>query len=165
MSKCLTMSSSGKAVLLVQVPGLYWACRLSPWSLQTHGQWPAQGGTVVTTRGSYPTSPGACTCTFDINIRCMCMSGWTLIMIQIYKNPLYAFVLINTRWHSEIWQLLYPDSYPGQISQHDPDNLDIMYTDFWWIISLLFGCQGNVNTNVCDHCGGAAPVWTDGPHF
>ena len=100
-----------------------------------------------------------------IYISCMIMSGWTLIMIQIYKNPLYAFVLINTRWHSEIWQLLYPDSYPGQISQHDPDNLDIMYTDFWWIISLLFGCQGNVNTNVCDHCEGAAPVWTDGPHF
>ena len=63
-------------------------------------------------------------------------------MIQIYKNPLYAFVLINTRWHSEIWQLLYPDSFPGQISQHDPDNLDIMHTDFWWIISLLFGSQG-----------------------
>ena len=52
---------SGNAVLLVQVPGLYWACRVSRWSLQTHGQWPAQGGTVVTTRGSYPTIPGACT--------------------------------------------------------------------------------------------------------
>ena len=120
----------------------YWASRVSPWSLQTHGQWPAQGGTVVTTPGSYPTIPGACTCTFDINISCMSMSGWTLIIIQIYKNPLYAFVLINTRWHSEIWQLLYPDSFPGQISQHDPDNLDIMHTDLEWIISLLFGSQG-----------------------
>ena len=75
---------SGNAVLLVQVPGLYWACRVSPWSLQTHGQWPAQGGTVVTTQGFISHYP-----------RCVHMYIW-------YKDKLHEHELMNFDYDTDL---------------------------------------------------------------